>query len=296
MNRTIIHIGMPRAASTFFQQEVFPQVQGFLFKGVDFSFYSSIFQKIQFQDDSYYDEEAIRSELIKTENDRMILSNELLVGQSLNLKSTNRTRTARRLKALFPEAEIVLFLRNQLSLIQSLYAIGVYDGLHIQPEAFFHDESSSYPSFERNEIAESYKYLELVKLYESFFERVEVFLFEDFKEDAEHFVSDFSERLNIDLKLEGFKNQKVNRSLGERQIKHLRRLNMFKPILGVSGLGSRTFASLAKFIEHSLVDSKPFSFDHKLSEKIKDYYAENNRELGEHLPHLKRSGHFKKYY
>jgi hypothetical protein len=287
---------MPRAASTFFQREVFPLVSDFNFKGVDFTFYNSIFQRIQFQDDSYYNESSIRKELDGELEGNVILSNELLVGQSLNLKSTNRTRTAERLSSLFPHGEIVLFLRNQLGLLQSLYSIGVYDGLFTHPEDFIHCEEFTYPTFERNEIAETYKYLELIKLYKSLFNRVEIFLFEDFTRDSAQFLKSFSERMDLKFPIQNISKEKINKSLSNRQIRFLRRLNPWKPILTRTAFGSRIYNNKVHFIEHYIRGSETFRFEEPLAQTIKNYYSVNNLELSRYMPELCDSGNFKKYY
>src|SRR5690554_2825265 len=109
---------MPRTASTFLQREFFPHVSNFEFYGVDRTQYSEVFQKILYQDDSCFNADEVAAALKPISNKDAILSNELFVGQSLYLHSTNRSRTARRLKQFFPDAEIVLMLRNQLSLLE----------------------------------------------------------------------------------------------------------------------------------------------------------------------------------
>ncbi len=136
VNRTLLHIGMPRTASTFFQNEVFPNLKRFKHIGVDQTQYSEAFQRMLYQDESRYDENAIGESLKISEGENLIISNELFVGQSVHMVSTNRTRNAKRLNQLFPNADVVLFLRNQADLLESLYSIGVYSGHTAKPHEF----------------------------------------------------------------------------------------------------------------------------------------------------------------
>ena len=301
--RTIIHIGMPRTASTFLQREYFPHVSDFEFYGVDRTQYSDVFQKILYQDDSCFNVEEIRAELKPITEKNAILSNELFVGQSLYLHSTNRSRTARRLKQFFPNAEIVLMLRNQVSLLESLYSIGIYSGMTLDPEGFirFSDipsslDNPSYPTFEEAETTEGYYFSNLVELYKALFLNVHVLLFEDFKSGPAPFAQTLSQRLN--LKTSPIKNpeKRVNKSLSARQIKLIRRLNFYKLVLNRGALGKRIFKFKLRFVEHYISGNQRFKFDDLLSRKLKDTFREDNEKLMVLLPELRDSEVFKKKY
>lgn len=303
VGKTIIHIGMPRTASTFLQKEFFSKVPGFTFYGVETTFYSDAFQRLLYQDDSLFDENDFEKTAAEIRSGNAILSNELFVGQTIYLNSTNRSRTARRLRQFFPEAEILIFLRNQVSLLQSLYAIGVYGGHTCTPEEFirFSYEKSTaenplYPTFAEAENTESYKYTALIELYQSLFTKVHVFLFEDFKSNP---VA-FAERLCTELKIEkveiAVSKHKVNRSLSARPIKLIRALNRFEPFINRGRFGRWLFGVKLRFIEHRMGGKKPFSFSPEIREKLKSYYRGDNRKLGEALPELRDSDRFESEY
>lgn len=230
--RTLIHIGLPRTASTFLQRQVFPKITGFDFIGVDKTFYAPPFQKLLYQDESLY-KELGRSELIDSKSENILLSNELFCGQSLGMNSTNRTRTALRLKKVFPEAEIILVLRNQLSLFESLYSIAVYGGYSKRPEDFVKIGSSerAYDTFTPNEHAESYLLTPLVGLYQEHFSKVHVFLFEDFSSEPDAFFKKFKSKIGIELPVSVAHSRKENKSLSHRQIRYFRRMNRTKTFL-----------------------------------------------------------------
>lgn len=303
MGKTIIHIGMPRTASTFLQREFFPKVNGFTFYGVDTTHYSDAFERLLYQDDSLFSKVEFEKTATEIRSKNTIISNELFVGQSLYLNSTNRSRTARRLRQFFPEAEIVLLIRNQVSLLQSLYTIGIYGGHTCTPEEFirFSDGKSTienplYPTFAEAESTESYKYSVLIGLYQSLFTKVHVFLFEDFKPNP----AAFAERLCIELNLEKVEitapKNKVNRSLSARQIKLIHRLNRFEPLINRGRFGRWFFGAQLRFIEHRKGGKKPFVFSPELQKKLKNTFREDNRKLGEILPDLNDSGRFDSEY
>ena len=303
MARTIIHIGMPRTASTFLQREFFPHVSNFEFYGVDRTQYSEVFQKILYQDDSCFNADEVAAALKPISNKDAILSNELFVGQSLYLHSTNRSRTARRLKQFFPDAEIVLMLRNQLSLLESLYSIGIYSGMTINPEDYirFSDAPSRvdnplYPTFAEAETTESYYFSHLIELYRSLFSNVHVLLFEDFKSGPMPFAERLSQMLALNTAPIKNPEKRVNRSLSDRQIKLIRRLNLYKPVLNRGAFGKRVFSFKLRFVEHYISGNKRFKFDDGLSHKIKDTFKEDNERLSYLVPDLRDSELFRKKY
>ena len=285
------------------QREFFPHVSDFEFYGVDRTQYSDAFQKILYQDDSCFNQDEIAANLKPITEKNAILSNELFVGQSLYLHSTNRSRTARRLKHLFPEAEIVLVLRNQVSLLESLYSIGVYSGMSLGPKDFIHfsDTPSSvdnplYSTFAEAETTEGYFFSKLIELYRSLFTNVHVLLFEDFKSGPAPFAERLSQLLN--LKTPPIKNpeRRVNKSLSARQIKLIRRLNLYKPVLNRGAFGKRIFRFKLRFLEHRLIDKKKFQFPHSLQNKLRNTFIDDNRKLADLVPELKDSERFTEEY
>ena len=295
--RTLIHIGLPRTASTFLQRQVFPKIQGFNFFGVNTAFYSEPFQKLLYSDESLYKHQS-RDQLIRSESENIFLSNELFCGQSFGMNATNRTRTALRLKQSFPGAEIVLVLRNQLSLLESLYAIGVYSGIHKKPEDFlvFEDKVPRYDTFSANEHIETYKLAPLLKLYKEHFSKVHIFLFEDFRTNPELFLKNLANTLGVNLDGDIPFRERENRSLSKRQISYFRKINRAKPILEWNKIGKSVFRQKLWFGEHVLGGKKRFHFSNTLSERIREYFKEDNLELAKAIPNLGKSENFVKYY
>ena len=295
--RTLIHIGLPRTASTFLQRQVFPKIKGFDFFDVDTTFYSEPFQKLLYSDQSLYSHQS-RDQLLRSKSANIFLSNELFCGQSFGMNATNRTRTALRLKHSFPEGEIVLILRNQLNLLESLYTLGVYGGIHKKPEDFlvFEDHIPRYNTFSANEHIETYLLMPLVKLYRKHFKKVHIFLFEDFTSDPKLFFEKMTAELNIELQEEITYRKRENSSLSKRQINYFRRINRAKPILEWNRLGKSILRQKIWFGEHVLGGKKRFHFDEELADRIRAYFREDNTALSTALKDLGKSDNFRKYY
>lgn len=294
---------MPRTASTFFQAEVFPNLENFNFIGVDRTQYSEPFQRLMYQDESLYEESAIRESLTKIPKGNLILSNELFVGQSLYMSSGNRTRNAQRLKRLFTEGEIILFLRNQADLLESLYSIGVYSGHTAKANEFlrFDNEGSEisdplFPTFSSREQTEQYFYSSLLKVYQDLFEKVHVFLYEDFTSNPTEFIDRFCVKLGVKLSVDIDFNKRQNSSLSARQLDYLRKTNSLKGILERSGAGKRIFKKNIQTIEHRLGGKEKFHFAPALRKKIKDHFLEDNLRLSDLLTEIDNGENFRKHY
>ncbi len=303
MPKTIIHIGMPRTASTFFQREVFPFIQDFTCIGPEVTQHSPNFQRLLYQDDTLWQPDIFRQLLPNTPNENLLISNELFSGQGLTLSATNRTRTARRLKEQWPDAEIVLLVRNQVDLLQSLYAIGVYGGHHMSPEEFLYTPDSTtvrdkdhYPTFVLGESMEPYLYTPLVELYAALFQKVHVFLFEDFEAIPKEFMVNFSQRFGLSMEKKLDYGRKQNRSLSARQLYYIKILNQWKPLLQSGRLGRGLFRMKLRFIERNLGGGKAFAFSDELRQELNLYYFQDNAKLKKMRPELTAMGHFDAHY
>ena len=294
LNRTIIHIGMARAASTFLQNRVFPLVSDFQYFGVETTQYSAPFQRLLYLDESLYQpQEIMRSEAV-TAGANKLLSNELFTGQSLFLISGNRTRTAKRLKKMYPNAEIVLILRNQVSLLESLYALSVYAGHTHTPEEFIHFghkssvNSPAIPSFEAGEYLPSYQYSPLIKLYQDLFSKVNVFLYEDFKASPGQALEKWLSVLDLTVTGKIDFTTKINPSLSSHRLGYIRRFNRMKPLLTATSVGTALFRKNIQFAEHGPLTGKKFQFDPSLTARIQNEFLGDNKELLRLVPSLNK--------
>lgn len=291
--KTLIHIGMPRTGSTFLQRSVFPQVPGYQYVDLEFSHYSEIFQKLQYQDDSLYCPQIAADWAAQYAGKNLILSNENFVGQTLHLAATNRSRNAQRLKQLFPEAEILIVLRNQVDLLQSLYAISVYGNVNLTPERFIHFGESLattnnkytavYRTYEPVEHVELYLYTPLINLYQQLFSKVHVMVYEKFASNQQEFLAELGQVVQADVS--EINRPAANVSPGSRQLKGMRQLNKFAPLLS-SQLGRKVFRKAKYHLEHSVAPGQKFSFSEVLQQRLRAYFAEDNGKLFQNFPQV----------
>lgn len=287
MPHTVIHIGLPRTASTFLQSAWFPHARGHIYLGPEVCQYAPHWQELLYQDDWLWNPEGFSQAHAgwlraagAPAGAPLLLSNELFCGQGLFLQATNRSRTARRLAQAFPDATIALVLREPVSLLRSLYTLAIYSGYHMLPEDFVHipDSHSSeakplYPTFAPAERADTYLHAPLVALFQSLFTRVELFHFEDFRRDAQGFMAAFAERLHLHFATLPDAHTRPNRSLSATQVRMLRLLNRWKPLLETTRAGAALYRIKLRFVERYMGGGAPFAFPERLHEALAAYYT-----------------------
>ncbi len=129
MDRIIIHIGYHKSASTFLQKKVFAQlpVNYLFFAGPDRQFLDMV------ESDNEFDPQGIHSwitsELSRKypagKKETTVLSHEELSGHPQGYKKISPFTTARNLRKLFPNAGILIIVRNQFDYLASIYAFRV---------------------------------------------------------------------------------------------------------------------------------------------------------------------------
>ena len=123
----VIHIGYHKSASTFFQERIFPNLP------VNYVFISErrILDRLEsahnfdpFLIRNWVDNE-IRLKYGKKRQTETIISHEELSGHPHGYKIVDPFLTARNLKEAFPDAKILVLLRNQLDYLRSMYSYRV---------------------------------------------------------------------------------------------------------------------------------------------------------------------------
>lgn len=179
----MIHVGCHKCGSTFIQDEIFPRLRKVravsCSDGRDFPALHDAFFALVHCDDLYFD--PLRDRVYGSIRDRLaphecVLSWEGLSGHhTFALGQGYQIRhIARRLRDLFPEAGILIVIRNQKDLVRSYYMDDVTYGFSI-----------SFPdwiAWRRRYHALNYpKYAALIETYQRLFgrDRVRVLLFEE---------------------------------------------------------------------------------------------------------------------
>jgi len=210
---TIIHIGYPKTGTSWFQSELFPLVDSIQFyrhhdlPGWIFNDLSEI-------------EMNTASQFFDDTDKRIIISDEKFVGNVNNMYDNPA-----KYKRLFPNAEVIIFIRNQIDKFASNYSHHILMGgtCSISDFLFPKHMTSLFNG-------QKHKYDGLISSYKSVFgeDHVHTFLFEEFRDDPKGFVKRFGEIFNLSFDPEKIKfNKLVNRRLSLLGFRILRKLNLF---------------------------------------------------------------------
>ena len=122
---TIIHIGYPKTASTWFQKSLFPAVENYALVG------KTIIEEQLLKPGAFsFDPDECRNFFATRFKEPILISDERFLG-SFNLGWNNGAyarELSERLNQVFPEATILMVIRNQADIIASAYAQYIKDG------------------------------------------------------------------------------------------------------------------------------------------------------------------------
>ena len=306
MNNVFIHIGLPRSGTTFLQQYIFTSLPEFFLITIPFSNYGEPFQKLQYQDDTLYNHKEVKNELqaLFTEK-KVLISNENFTGQSLFWFNGNRTRIAQRLQQLFPNAHIILTLRNQLDLLRSMYEINLQwketktlDQFIISANEQFslNDYTTGktqnlkqvrYPVTESYEHIEGYDYLPLIKLYQSLFPKVHILFYEDFVSNKKFFITQLEEALQTSfstkIKDVFFNSPKINAGLDAHQAEKLRKLNRLAILAENNKLIAAYYHRKKRAVLQQPSTKEKIDFSAQKKQELTRYFSEKNQKLQQEL-------------
>lgn len=308
MRHIFIHVGLPKTATTFLQDKIFPRLNNTTLISRPYTQQSKAFNQLQYADDCYYDPEEIKKEIEKIAASKILISDEMFCGTRFTI---NRTLIVRRLKQVFPQAEIILFLRGQQSLLMSSYNQAVkmrYTG-NIKEYIWYSKKEYTYDDykddlsmnkFRWNKNTRSYNYLshninlidlcyyELIKLYKDNFPKVHIFLYEQFRSNAQDIISQLENILED--KIENFDtsllSDRVNEKFDTNKLHRTIAINKMKLIMKtknkyiVNGLGL-LYRLIVNDTQKSLVSEKEYI------DRITDgFYVENNQKIVREYPEI----------
>jgi len=240
--KVVIHVGLQKTASTYLQSVVFPKLDNIVYIGRPYTQENIAFNKLQYADDSLYDPQEFKDEILKIREkypnqNTLFISDEIFAGFSF-YGMINRSIVAKRLSEIFPEAEIILFLRNQEDLILSLYNQFVKrgridtdldhrflyspgDGYSIEDwenELMEWSQDRRYVRQDGLFCTEYFKYSKLCNLYEERFKKLHIVLYEEFRENKSKILKMISDTLHSSVPEMGSEERVVNSSLSSRKL------------------------------------------------------------------------------
>ncbi len=309
MTKTFIHVGLPKTATTFLQEKIFPRLSNITLISRPYTQQSKALNQLQYADDCYYDSEEIKKEIGKIAASKILISDEIFCGIKFTI---NRSLIVRRLKEVFPQAEIIIFLRGQQSLLMSSYNQAVKMGYTGKIEEYIWYAKKEYTyddykydlsinKFRWNKNTQCFNYLpnnsknihlidlcyyQLIKLYQDNFPKVHVFLYEKLRENPQDVIAQLETILEekVDNFDSSLLSDRVNEKLDTNKLHRTRAINKIKTIVKtknkyiVNGLGL-----LYRLIVNDT--QKPLGYELEYINSItNNFYVENNQKIVREYP------------
>jgi len=304
----LIHIGYMKCASTFIQTTIFQRLhdEGKInyIRPYQSKARLKLFQYLTQVDPFNFNLSYVKEEFEKIISPgKNIISSEGLTGNPF-YKNWNSKFIADRLHQLFPEARILIKIRNQYNLVRSLYGHFIREGgsLSFQEFVKFREEQFI-PIDQRNSIwdhtinMDTFKYSNLINYYAIKFgeSNITVLPMEYIFSKQNAYLAKVSQFLGFEFDLGEISTKKVHPGYAKNQIYFARFLNrMFVshhnryPLLGIF---KKEFQSHGFFHYHrfsrKLLSLKILSkllgnkklHDPILEQKMKEYFTDSNKQL-----------------
>lgn len=232
MRKIFLHLGLYKTATKYLQEIVFPQIEEIEFLRKE-KYERELLSPLQYQDWLAFDgsEEKIRENIFSwtTTDKPLLLSNELFSG-NIFFQSYNRYPLLKKLKAIFPEAKILLTVRGQRHMIDSIYREYVSQGGCDSLNSFVKPHTTGSilnlaPALDLESLKYS-KYLDAIT--DMFAKENCCFLpYELLLDNWEEYLRKIFNFLGTDADIQSFTNSKKHLSIGNGSVKWLRLANKF---------------------------------------------------------------------
>ncbi|HIE15612.1 MAG TPA: hypothetical protein EYP69_01675 [Bacteroidales bacterium] len=197
---TIIHIGYPKTASSWLQNQLFIRISNYRINSS-----SQIKEDFILQNSLTINYKTLKDKYTAFEKP-FLISHELLVGGMIHMGGINGILTrefANRLYTVFPDAQIILFVRNQPDMIASAYNQYLRGGGNYSINKYLYQ--NNFKAFNKYFFF-SFDYLKFditIDFYKKLFgkDKVFVFLYEEFKENPKIFIENLIKTFNLDVDL-----------------------------------------------------------------------------------------------
>lgn len=296
--KVILHIGLQKTATTYFQENVWPTLKTYTYLTRPFTQHNHAFNQLQYADDSLYSKDLVIKELSKINAENLLISDESLSGKSVIFSYINRSLIAERLKEIFPHAKILLFIRDQKDMLRSYYSSYVkmlygtkkfkefiwrpgreytFEDFKKQPRKY--DLTTLY--FNNNDFylhLDCFKYSSLINCFRKYFDDMHIFLYEEFENNSMDILKRIEEI--VDEKLNIQSKNKVNISLSSRDLEKVRKANILSTCT-TNRYAKRIAQWGMRLFPESVQDLKI-----EVSDIVEDYYQEDNKLLKNSLPDL----------
>lgn len=235
MKKVFLHLGIHKTATKFLQEDIFPKMPD-----IDYiskaKYERTLLDKILHQDflAFNYRKDELRKDFFELAEDSdklMLISNELLYG-NIFFQNNNRFSILMKLKALFPEAKIILSIRGQRQMIDSIYREYLVQGGCDKMKDFLTPQTprgKSILSYSPSLDPESLKYGqyldEIVKLFGT--ENCCFIPYEKLVKTPQEYLKEIFQFIGSAADTADFTHQTRHGSMSNRALKFLRFMNRF---------------------------------------------------------------------
>ena len=286
--RPIVHIGYHKTATTWFQRQVWPSATSH-----EFVPRAETQKALLFPPGLHFDAAEARHALRIDERARpVLLSEENLSGYPHNggLHGLIGPEMARRILATLPDAQIVVFIRNQRDIVRATYAQYVAGGGTWSLRRYLGGKAGRHGALTRPYKApgfewEHFAFDRLVAHYEELFGRVSVHVYPyEWLEEPEAFLIRLRRDLGLAVPAGVAMRPRANRSLGGEALLALRLVNLFtrQSVVNKTTLvdlpGGQLLRHAAKWLVKRL-PSRAQRLPDDIAARIEAFYGESNARL-----------------
>lgn len=283
--RPILHIGLHKTGTTWFQKRFYPFV-----KNGKYIEREIVKEKILLPGLVDFNAGETKEFFTRIEDRIIICEEDLTAGIRGNYFV--QEGLFKRMKMIFPDAKIVLFLRNQVEKIASTYCYYLKNngGTFGFQKFIEYRHNNPYNNF--NFKPKNLFYDKLLDLLYKYFSRgnVHIFFYEDFSFDNQAFIRRFSEELDLNIDLDKISFVRENERIREGLIPIARFINLFgKPqihhrnfLLPIPGWGGMSRKLLRAMNKWKVFGKPPTAFQIMSKEKfeyLSNYYKSSNQNL-----------------
>ena len=286
--RPIVHIGYHKTATTWFQRQVWPSATSH-----EFVPRAETQKALLFPPGLHFDAAEARHALRIDERARpVLLSEENLSGYPHNggLHGLIGPEMARRILATLPDAQIVVFIRNQRDIVRATYAQYVAGGGTWSLRRYLGGKAGRHGALTRPYKApgfewEHFAFDRLVAHYEELFGRASVHVYPyEWLDEPEAFLIRLRRDLGLALPVEIATRPRANRSIGREALFALRVANLFtrQSVVNKTTVidlpGGQLLRHAAKWLVKRL-PSRDLRLPDDVAEKVERFYGESNARL-----------------
>lgn len=277
----LIHIGYPKTGTTWFQKNLYPNAANCYFMSRS-DLIKYIISPTVFDFDPCLARNQISS-IIGSK--RLVICDELILG-GLDIGfgiGEFIYIIANRLRLLFPSAQIIIFIRNQIDILESAYSQYIKAGGTYNVDKYLRFSKIQFQPYVEHQRFNPvlFDYAKVINFYTALFskENIRVYLFEKFEENPTSFIDMFCQKTDIKIVNEidftrknvrlSFVSTKIVRLLNHFHAGHIYYKNYWFHIKGMW----RVILILCKLTNKI---GKPYSFNKKQKESIVNFYTSNS--------------------